>query len=64
MVLGWVGTGNVAKQTQSSYRRSRSDWRLVGSVPYFIVGHVGCVLESVECGGGTLVKCIVASAGD
>jgi len=38
MVLEWVGMGNVTKQMQSSSRYSRSDWRLVGSVPYIVVG--------------------------
>jgi len=30
VVLRWVGTANVAKQTQSSCLYRRSDWRLVG----------------------------------
>jgi len=56
MVLGWVGTGNVAKQIQSvcRYRPSRSDWRLVGSAPSFVVGYVGYILESEECGDGAI----------
>ena len=63
VVLGWVGMGNVAKQTQLSCHYSRSDWRLIVSAPYF-VGHAVYVWNSENAVEATLVKCIEVSAVD